>query len=95
VSTMAFLRILLGSGRSTGPLVVRRITWSDLLYSLKAGYDDFLEVPSHTVLLALIYAVVCFFLITGTFHYPLLPLAYPITAGLALVAPVARDWSRL
>jgi uncharacterized membrane protein len=68
---------------------VRRITWSDLLHSLKAGYDDFLEAPTHLVLLALIYVVMCIFLIVGTFHYPLLPLAFPITAGLAFVAPVA------
>jgi uncharacterized membrane protein len=87
VSAMAFLRILVGS--STRPLVVRRITWSDLLHSLKGGYDDFLEVPTHVVLLALIYAVMCIFLIIGTFHYPMLPLAFPIPAGSALVAPVA------
>ena len=68
---------------------MRQITWSDLLHSLKAGYEDFLDVPTHVVLVALIYAVVCIFLITGTFHYPMLPLAFPITAGLAFVAPAA------
>jgi uncharacterized membrane protein len=88
---MAFLRILFGSSRRPRPLVVRRITWGDLLHSLKAGYDDFLEVPTHVVWVALIYAVVCLFLITGTLHYPMLPLAFPITAGLALVAPVAAS----
>ena len=68
---------------------MRQITWSDLLHSLKAGYEDFLDVPTHVVLVALIYAIVCIFLITGTFHYPMLPLAFPITAGLAFVAPAA------
>jgi uncharacterized membrane protein len=88
---MAFLGVLLGSSKSARPLVVRQLTWSDLLHSLKAGYEDFLEVPTHVVLIALIYAVVCIFLIAGTFHYPMLPLAFPITAGLAFVAPVAAS----
>src|SRR6516165_1065661 len=79
-------------GASTNPLqpVVRRISTSDLYYALARGYDDFAAFPSHAVFLCVIYPLLGILLIgltSGTLS--LLPLAFPIAAGFALVGPVA------
>jgi len=87
---MANSHILVGA--STNPLqpVVRHISTSDLYYALARGYDDFAAFPSHAVFLCVIYPLVGILLIgltSGTLS--LLPLAFPIAAGFALVGPVA------
>ena len=79
-------------GASTNPLqpVVRRISTSDLYYALARGYDDFAAFPSYAVFLCVIYPLLGILLIgltSGTLS--LLPLAFPIAAGFALVGPVA------
>ena len=80
------------AGASTNPLqpVVRRISTSDLYYALARGYDDFAAFPSYAVFLCVIYPLLGILLIgltSGTLS--LLPLAFPIAAGFALVGPVA------
>ena len=79
-------------GASTNPLqpVVRRISTSDLYYALARGYDDFAAFPSYAVFLCVIYPLLGILLIgltSGTLS--LLPLAFPIAAGFALVGPIA------
>ncbi len=86
---MGALRVLLGPSRSPKTIAVQRIMSSDVSHSLKRGWDDFLAVPSHLPFLCVIYPMVCLFLFTGTFHHPILPLAFSVIAGLALVAPLA------
>ena len=76
----------------TSPLqpVVRRISTSDLYYALARGYDDLAAFPSYAVFLCVIYPLLGILLIgltSGTLS--LLPLAFPIAAGFALVGPVA------
>src|SRR5215467_10143422 len=87
---MANSHILVGA--STSPLqpVVRRISTSDLYYALARGYDDLAAFPSYAVFLCVIYPLLGILLIgltSGTLL--LLPLAFPIAAGFALVGPVA------
>jgi uncharacterized membrane protein len=86
---MANPRILVGA--STGPVrpVVRRISPSDLYDSLARGVDDFVAMPSHAIFLCVIYPMLGIFLIALTMGNSLLPLAFPLAEGFALVGPLA------
>jgi uncharacterized membrane protein len=69
--------------------VVRHITPADLLQALARGLNDFSEMPSHAVFLCLIYPLLGLWLISLTSGYSMLPLAFPLAAGFALVGPLA------
>ena len=69
--------------------VVRRIDASDLKAALIAGFADFKQTPTHLFFLALIYPVIGFVLTRVTMGEGLLPLAYPLIAGFALLGPFA------
>jgi uncharacterized membrane protein len=84
---MAYSHILVGA--NPAQLVVRRISLSDLRYALARGIDDFTAVPSHAVFLCVIYPLLGILLIGLTLCNSLLPLAFPIAAGFALVGPLA------
>jgi len=84
---MAHSRVIAGSGAA--PLAVRRIGLADLQDALKRGFDDFLVMPSHAVLLCLIYPIVALLLARLTMGYDVLPLFYPLAAGFALLGPLA------
>jgi len=86
---MANTHILVGAGTSQTQPVVRRISPSDLYQSLARGVDDFLAMPSHAVFLCVIYPLLGIFLVAMTARSSLLPLAFPIAAGFALVGPLA------
>ena len=86
---MAYSHILVGASASPARPVVRRITPSDLYQSLMRGIDDFVALPSHAVFLCVIYPLLGIFLIVITIGSSLLPLAFPIAAGFALVGPLA------
>ncbi len=86
---MAISHILVGPGLSPVRPVVRRISPSDLYDSLARGVDDFLAMPSHAIFLCMIYPMLGIFLIALTLGNSLLPLAFPIAAGFALVGPLA------
>ena len=83
--------ILVGATRSPAQPIVRRISASDIYYALTRGIDDFVAVPSHAVFLCVIYPLLGLFLIGLTLgnSLTLLPLAFPIAAGFALVGPLA------
>jgi uncharacterized membrane protein len=68
---------------------IRTITLSDLWDALARGYADFSAMPSHALFLCLIYPVVAVFVAGLTMGYNILPLAYPIMAGFALIGPLA------
>src|SRR5271170_1017483 len=78
-------------GASAGPArpVVHRISPADLLQSLKQGLDDFLAMPSHAVFLCLIYPLLGLWLISLASGYSMLPLAFPLATGFALIGPLA------
>jgi uncharacterized membrane protein len=86
---MATAHILVGTGTSAAQPVVRRIAPSDLYQSLACGIDDFLAMPSHALFLCVIYPLLGIFLVAMTIGSSLLPLAFPIAAGFALVGPLA------
>jgi uncharacterized membrane protein len=77
------------AGATPVHLAVRKIALSDLKDVLARGIDDFLVMPSHAVLLCLIYPLVALLLARLTMGYDVLPLFYPLAAGFALIGPLA------
>lgn len=71
------------------PLAVRRIGVVDLAYALREGWRDFLCAPTQLFFLALIYPVVGVLLAAAAAQRDLLMLVWPMTAGFALLGPVA------
>ena len=86
---MAHSHILFGAGTNPTLPVVRRIAPCDLLHSLARGLDDFAAMPSHAVFLCVIYPLLGIFLVAVAMGCPMLPLAFPIAAGFALIGPIA------
>lgn len=84
---MADTHILVGA--SPARPIVRHITPSDLMHSLARGIEDFAAMPSHAIFLCIIYPLLGIFLIGMTLGHSMLPLAFPIAAGFALVGPLA------
>ena len=67
---------------------IRTIGVADLRGALAQGLDDFLAIPTQLVFLGIIYPIVGFVAIQVASGRDLLPLAYPLIAGLSLVGPV-------
>lgn len=86
---MANPHILVGASTKPARPVVRRIAPSDLFHALARGVDDFTAMPSHAVFLCVIYPLLGILLIGLTLGNSLLPLAFPLAAGFALVGPLA------
>jgi len=68
---------------------VRTITLADLTDSLRLGWEDFKAVPTHAIILALIYPVLGLVLARTVLGYSILPLLFPLAAGFALLGPFA------
>src|SRR6202042_1068863 len=86
---MSYSHILTGASESPVRPVVRRIAPSDLFHALARGVDDFTAMPSHAVFLCVVFPVLGLIMIAATAGGTMLPLAFPIAAGFALVGPLA------
>src|SRR6202790_1190191 len=71
------------------PLVIRKIGLSDLSDALRLGWEDFKAVPSHAIILCVIYPVLGLVLARTVLGYSVLPLLFPLAAGFALLGPFA------
>ena len=69
--------------------IIRTIGLADLSDALARGYADFKEMPSHLVLLCVIYPVVGLVAARLSFGYDILPILFPLISGFALVGPLA------
>lgn len=69
--------------------IIRKILRADLKEALALGFDDFKAMPSHLILLVILYPLVSLVLVRLTFGYDMLPLIFPIISGFALVGPLA------
>jgi uncharacterized membrane protein len=69
--------------------VIRTITLSDLHQALRLGWEDFKAVPSHALILCVMYPVVGLLLARAVLGYSVLPLLFPLAAGFALLGPFA------
>ncbi len=72
-----------------GEPAVKTIGMASLRHAVAEGIEDFNAVPTHAVFLGIIYAVLGLLLFRLSFGYDVLPLVYPILAGLALLGPFA------
>jgi uncharacterized membrane protein len=86
---MGYSHILVGTNETPARPVIRRIMPSDLFHSLARGVDDFAAMPSHAVFLCVIYPLLGILLIALTLGYSMVPMAFPIAAGFALIGPLA------
>jgi uncharacterized membrane protein len=75
--------------QDTAQPIIRTIGLSDLHRALQLGWEDFKAVPSHAIILCVIYPVLGLILARAVFGYSVLPLLFPIAAGFALVGPFA------
>ena len=66
-----------------------RIGLSDLHRALRLGWEDFKAVPSHAIMLCVIYPVLGLVLARTVLGYSVLPLLFPLAAGFALLGPFA------
>lgn len=86
---MTYSHILFGASTGAAVPLVRQLAPSDLFHSLARGVDDFVAMPSHAIFLCVIYPLLGILLVSMTLGNSLLPLAFPIAAGFALVGPLA------
>lgn len=69
--------------------VVRVIGFSDIRIALVQGYGDFTKMPTQLIFLGVIYPIVGFVAARAASGGALLPLLYPLIAGLSLMGPIA------
>src|SRR6202167_3969273 len=86
---MASSHLLVGASARPVYPAVRRIAPADLLQALARGLDDFSAMPSHAVFLCLVYPLLGLWLVSLASGYSMLPLAFPLAAGFALIGPFA------
>ena len=86
---MASSHFLLGASVHPERPIVRRVAPADLLQALARGLDDFSAMPSHAIFLCVIYPLLGLWLISLAAGYSMLPLAFPLAAGFALIGPIA------
>jgi uncharacterized membrane protein len=75
-------------GVATG-FVVRKIGFSDLTDALRLGWEDFKAIPTHAVVLCVIYPVLGLVIFRTVLGHSLLPLLFPLAAGFTLIGPFA------
>jgi uncharacterized membrane protein len=68
---------------------IRKIELSDLGEALRLGWEDFKAMPSHAVVVCVIYPVLGIALFRIVLGYSVLPLLFPLAAGFALLGPFA------
>jgi uncharacterized membrane protein len=75
-------------GAAAGP-IIRTIGLTDLREALRLGWEDFKAVPSHAIILCVIYPLLGLVLARAVLGYAVLPLLFPLAAGFALLGPFA------
>jgi len=78
---------LTGYAATTQP-TVRRIGFDDLRAALAEGWADFLAIPTQLVFLCILYPIIGLVAARVAVGNNLLPFAFPLVAGFALVGPV-------
>ena len=86
---MPNLHVITGAGESPTYPIIRKIGFADLKDAAAKGIDDFLVMPTHVIFLAIIYPLVGLFLARMTIGYDVMPLLFPLAAGIGLIGPFA------
>ncbi len=69
--------------------IVRRIGVADLRDALARGYADFMDTPTQILFLGVLYPIIGLIAARAASGGNLLPLFYPLVAGLSLMGPLA------
>ena len=69
--------------------VIRTIGLPELHRALQRGWEDFKAVPTHAIILCIIYPVLGLMLARAVHGYSVIPLLFPLAAGFALIGPFA------
>ena len=75
--------------RARAKIPVRKITDEDVRWSLRAGWDDFMEMRGDLIFAGLIYPLIGIAAAVMTTNGPLMPFFVPIVAGIGLLGPIA------
>lgn len=86
---MAEVTLVSEDGAAQLEPVVKKIGLADLRTALAKGYDDFNEMPTQLIFLGVIYPIIGFVAARSASGGALLPLLYPLVAGLSLMGPIA------
>jgi len=70
---------------------IRRIDASDLNWALAEGWKDFRAKRGDLIVIGLLYPIICLVAAVVTFNDPLLPLFFPLVAGLSIAGPAAAS----
>ncbi len=70
---------------------VRRIGSDDLRWALAEGWKDFTAKRGDLIFAGLLYPVICFVAVLVTFNAPLLPLFFPLVAGISIAGPAVAS----
>ncbi len=84
---MATLHVIDGAAGASAHLVVRKIGFADFRDAIAKGIDDFMAMPTHVILLSVIYPIVGLLLPRLSFGYDMMPILFPLAAGFALLGP--------
>ena len=68
---------------------VRKITRADAYAALREGWDDFMSMRGDLIFIGLLYPLIGVVAATAILGGPLLPLLFPVVAGIGLLGPVA------
>src|SRR3977135_3445401 len=71
------------------PFVIRKISLSDLSEALRLGWEDFKAMPSHAIVLCVIYPILGLVLFRMVLGYSVSPLLFPLPSGFTLIGPFA------
>ncbi len=71
------------------PLWINKITTADVTDALSRGIQDFRAIPTHSIFLGVLYALVVLIAVRVAFNSELYPMIFPIIAGFAILGPVA------
>ncbi len=70
---------------------IRKIGASDLSWALAEGWKDFKAKRGDLIVIGLLYPIICLVAAVVTFNEPLLPLFFPLVAGLSIAGPAAAS----
>ena len=70
---------------------IRRISAGDLDWALREGWKDFREKRGDLLFIGVFYPLVCVIAVVVTFNDPLLPLLFPLVAGLSIAGPAVAS----
>ena len=76
------------ASRSKSEIPVRTITHADANAALREGWDDFMEMRGDLIFVGLLYPLIGVVAATAIMGGRLLPLLFPIVAGIGLLGPL-------